>query len=130
MHLEGVYVLRRLDERRPGTSPKVPKVCAVFTVTKGNTVPIASGRKYFAHLWLEGGGVGRPFHHWRVCEYRGEELLKLFIGCLEAAYTTLGREKNAALKKNILKFGADILGTEGDFMTIMDAKKYHPEKIV
>lgn len=123
-------MLRRLDERRPGTSPKVPKVCAVFTVTMGNKVTENGGRNHFAHLCLEGGGVGRSFHHWRVCVLNGEELLKLFIGCLEAAYTTLGSEKNAALKKNLLKFGADILGQEGDFMTVMAAKKYHPERIV
>lgn len=130
MHLAGVYVLRRLEQRRPGTSPKVPKVCAVFTVTMGNKVTENGGRNHFAHLWLEGGGVGRSFQHWRVCVLSGEELLKLFIGCLEAAYTTIGSEKNAALKKNILRFGADILGTEGPFMAVMEAKKYHPEKIV
>lgn len=130
MHLEGVYVLRRLEQRRPGTSPKVPKVCAVFTVTKGNTVPMACGRKYFSHLWLEGGGQGRTYPYWKICRAYNNELLKLFLGCLDEAYATLGREKNAALKKNILKFGADVLGSDGDFMDVMTAKKYYPERIV
>lgn len=130
MHLEGVYVLRRWEKRRPGFSPTAPKVCAVFTVTMGNNVPQAGGRKYFAHLWLDDGGKGRTFQYWKICEYCGEELLKLFHGCLDEAYAALGYEKNAALKKNILKFGGDLLRQEGHFMSVMEAKKYYPEKIV